>query len=463
MVVDEAITDAVLGIAPRVIVEIPVRHGKSELGSHWAPVWFLERHPDRAIILTSYEAGFAAHWGRRVRDTIDEHADQLSVRLKSSSKAANRWHTTKGGGMITAGVGGPVTGYGANLLLIDDPFKNAAEAESPVRRAHVWDWFRSTAYTRVEPGGAIVILMARWHEDDLVGRLLRQQEEEGGEPWRVVRMPALADSPDDPLGRRHDLPCPWCDGDRTLGSRTCHGCGGAGIVGEALWPERRDRSGLLDIKSTVGSYYFNALYQQRPSAPEGAILKRADWKRYKVLPYHLDEIIASWDFTFGDSDSRKPKKDNESSWTVGMVWARAGADYYAVDLWRGKVDYAEAKQAMQAFSAKHPGAVKKLVENKANGPAILSDLRHVLPGMVPTEPGRLGSKVARARAASAPLEAGNVHLPEGAAWAHDFIEEAAAFPNGENDDQVDAYSQAINYFTGGGLAPTSDDYGTIRR
>ena len=217
----------------RLIVTVPPRHGKSELVSHWLPVWYLANWPSRRVMLASYEATFAASWGRKVRNTLLQNP-VIGVRLAQDSASQAIWETTESGGMVTAGVGGPITGRGADLLLIDDPIKNAQEAASPVVRESIWDWWQRVARPRLEPGAAVVVMMARWHQDDPVGRLLR----EGAERWQVVDLPALAEV-GDVLGRQ---------------------------VGEPLWPERYPLSALLALQREVGPEAWAALYQQRPTA-----------------------------------------------------------------------------------------------------------------------------------------------------------------------------------------------------
>ncbi|HYG67585.1 MAG TPA: phage terminase large subunit [Anaeromyxobacteraceae bacterium] len=423
-----------VGRHKRVILSVPPRHGKSELASHWLPVWALELWPWMRIILTSYEARFASRWGRTVRDTIQTNGRELNVRVSRKSSAANQWDTTAGGGMLTAGVGGPITGWGANLFLIDDPFKNADQANSQLYRDKVWEWWQSTAYTRIEPfrdgrEGVALLTMARWHEDDLAGRLERFGDE-GGEPWHVIRLPALADDVDDPLGRR---------------------------IGEALWPERRSEEQLLNIKTAIGSYYFDALFQERPAPESGDIFKRDAWRFYSKLPdlFRFELFVVSWDMSFDD-------KGKDPSYVVGQVWGKLGGDFYLVDQVRAQLNFPATKLTVRTFSAKHPYAALKLVEDKANGPAIIAELARSVPGLVPVNP--MGDKVARARAVSPLQESGNIFLPspELAPWIHDFVAEAAAFPNGQHDDQVDSMTQALIRLNGVPVADP-DAYADSRR
>jgi predicted phage terminase large subunit-like protein len=400
------LAEAAFGQRRRIAVSMGPRHGKSELISHWFPAWYLNLFPDRRIILASYEADFAAHWGRKVRNTIAANANHLRVRLAEDSTAANRWETTSGGGMSTAGVGGPLMGKGAHLLLVDDPIKNAEEAASQTYRDRTWAWWTSTAYTRLEPDGIAVVIMTRWHEDDLVGRLLKEHDAEG-EAWDVLSLPALAEE-DDPLGRQIDEP---------------------------LWPARFDRKALDRIRSAVGSYVWTSLYQQRPSPAEGGMFKRHWWRFWRVLPGHFDEVIQSWDFAF--------KETKHSDFVVGQVWGRRGAEKYLLDQVRARMDFTSSLAAVRNLSLKWPRAMAKLVEGKANGPAVIAALKKEIPGLIEVEPH--GSKESRAAAVTPQIEAGNVYLPEAtlSPWIHEYVEEHAAFPNGAHDDQVDASSQAL--------------------
>jgi len=209
----------------RVIVDMPPRHGKSELCSHWLPAWFLAVWPRKRVILASYEADFAATWGRKVRNTLQESG--LGV-ISPESQAADHWETTQGGGMVTAGVGGPITGRGADLLIIDDPVKNSEEANSPTYREHMWEWWQTTARPRLEPGASIVVIMTRWHVDDLVGRLLA----DNSEPWEHRVLPAITD-------------------------------------GKALWPERFGVQALIETRNAIGEAAWQSLYMQQPSSVGG--------------------------------------------------------------------------------------------------------------------------------------------------------------------------------------------------
>lgn len=257
------LVDVAEGRTRRLIVTMAPRHGKSECISKYFPAWYIGRFPERRVILTSYEADFAANWGRKVRDLLDEFGPEyFGVRVRRDSSAANRWDLEgHAGGMVTAGVGGPITGRGADIFICDDPIKNAEEAASEAIRERNKDWWRSTAYTRLEPGGSAVIVCTRWHHDDLAGWLIAGGAGDGdgaASAWEVLNLPALAED-DDPLGRE---------------------------PGEALWPERYDRAALDEIRrsANVGEYFFAAMYQGRPVPKSGGMFKTSWFSIVDVCP-----------------------------------------------------------------------------------------------------------------------------------------------------------------------------------
>ncbi len=402
--ISREIVDAISAGRGRIIVELPVRHGKSEFISYWTPTWFLDLFPQKRVILTSYEADFAATWGRKVRNEIETN-ELLSVKLRQDSHAANRFETADGGGMITAGVGGPITGRGGDLIVVDDPIKNEQEAMSELRRKRIIDWFNSTLYTRCEPNATIVVLMARWHEEDLAGYLKETHQDK----WRLISLPAVAEE-NDILGRK---------------------------PGQALCPDRYGEEDLENIRVAVGPRVWSAIYQQRPTPMEGEIWRRSAWKFYSQNPAVFDEIIQSWDMTFCDSES--------SDFVVGQVWGRRGPLKYLLDERRGRWSFTDTLSQFVELSKKWPTAYCKLVESKANGFAIENQLRSKITGIRLVNP--QGNKVARATACEPQIESGHVHLPDPKfyPWVNEFIEEASSFPRGKHDDRVDAASQALNF------------------
>lgn len=433
MLLNEKLLAVSRGECKRLIVMMPPRHGKSWHTSKYFPAWFIGSNPDSRIILAGYEADFAAKWGREARTLLEEHSQLFGVKLNPDSSAANRWDLAgREGGMNSLGVGGAITGRGANVFLIDDPLKNSEEAHSQTFREKQWEWYQSVCYTRLEPGASIILTMARWHEDDLAGRLL-EESNRGGDQWDVVRLPAIAGE-DDQLGRQ---------------------------PGEALWPERYDVDALASIERTVGGYVWSALYQQQPAPITGNILKR-HWFRYwrpadrtlspvtvrlpdgsqsqfepVELPSRFDYILQSWDMTFKDTAS--------SDFVVGQAWGGVGADRFLLDQTRARLDFPATLQAVRSMSKKWPSATLKLVEDKANGSAVIASLQREIGGFIPIEPE--GGKIARCHAITAQVEGGNVYVPHPhiAGWVSGLLDECVSFPSGKNDDQVDSLTQALNW------------------
>jgi predicted phage terminase large subunit-like protein len=422
----------------RLIVSMPPRHGKSELVSRRLPAYLLGLNPDAQIIAASYAADLAARMNRDVQRIIDSPAYARAFpATRISSKAVRTVGSDinhsylrnmdlfeiigRRGTYRCAGVGGGITGMGADFAIIDDPFKNRQEADSKARRELVWGWYTSTLFTRLEKGGKVLLTMTRWHEDDLAGRLLagkaRDEGDDSAEPWTLFEFPAIREDAPGGVVNPHD----------------------PRAQGEALWPGKYDLKALRGIRRQVGPREFNALYQQRPAPQEGGLFKRK-WmvRRYTTRPARFERVITSWDAAFKD------KKD--SDYVVGVVLGLAGAQVYVLDLVRDRMGFTATCAAMAALAAKWPEAREHLMEDKANGPAILDAVKAKLPGLIPVEPD--GSKEARASATTGYWEAGDVLLPEAAPWLHDFVEEHAVFPNGVNDDQVDAMAQGVRRLLG---------------
>jgi predicted phage terminase large subunit-like protein len=306
-----------------------------------------------------------------------------------------------------------------NSGIIDDPLKNAKEALSAtIKRGHQ-DWYSSTFYTRAEPDAPIMIVMTRWAEDDLAGWQLSQESEDEPECWHIVNFEAIKEEYAPKFPPNCTVEPDWRR------------------PGEALCPERFDIAKLTKIKKRLGEYFWNALYQQRPSPLEGSHFKRSWWQYYKVLPSDFDMVIQSWDCTFKDT--------NKSDFVVGQVWGKRGGQFYLIDQVRDRMDFPTTIAAIRALSAKYPNAGAKLVEDKANGPAVISSLEREIPGIIAIEPE--GGKLVRAVAIAPFVEAGNVFLPDPsiASWVGDYVGEFSTFPNGANDDMCDSTSQAINW------------------
>jgi predicted phage terminase large subunit-like protein len=388
----------------RLLITMPPRHSKSLHVSENLPAYYLGRNPDHRVITASHTADLAFTFSRRVRNKImDPRWPFPLVTIAGDKSAVKAWDISgRLGGYMAVGVGGSPAGHGANLIIVDDPVGSAAEAESEASREAVWEWYQGTLRDRLEPGGSMIITSTRWHEDDLTGHLLAEMRK-GGEIWKHLYLPAISER----------------NGNR-----------------EALWPERWPIESLESIKKAVGSRVWESRFQGNPSPLEGGLLQRSWWRFYRSLPPKLGGHIQSWDMSFRETKT--------GSYVVGQIWACLGADRYLVDQIRFRGDFPTALQAVKSFTKKWPQARLKLIENKANGPAIVSSLRHEVSGLVEVNP--VGGKLARASAISPQVESGNVYLPdpEFNPWVYDFIEECAAFPHAAHDDQVDAMSQALS-------------------
>jgi predicted phage terminase large subunit-like protein len=388
----------------RLILNAPPRHGKSFTTSHWLPTWYLDMWPKRRIGFTSYGGDFASDWGKSVRDEFLMN-NNTWTKLRTDSKARGSWLTTEDGGMKCAGVGGPLTGRGFDLVIIDDPHKNWEEAMSPQARERVIEWFNATLYTRLEPGAVIIVIQTRWHESDLTGYLINEHRDD----WEVIRYPALAEDDSDILGRKE---------------------------GEALCPERFTAERLEDMKATMGSYIFAGLYQQRPAPLQGGMVSK-DWFKFHepaitANNIKFDEVIQTWDLQF---------KATGTSYVVGQVWGRKGADAYLLDQKRAKMGFNEQMRAIAVMSARWPDAHTKYIEDAADAQAVKSTLQNEIPGIV-LLPAK-GSKEANLAAVVGMIESGNVYLPLGVDWLESYLIELSTFPNAVNDDQVDATSMAL--------------------
>lgn len=425
---DAFLADVVAGRSPRLMLTMPPRHGKSELASRRFPAYALGRYPDLSVISTSYAADLSSRMNRDVQRVID--SPEYRELFPGTALYGKNIRTVGNGSYLrnsdifeivghkgcyrSAGVGGGITGMGGHIVIVDDPFKDRASADSPTIRQNVWDWYTSTLYTRLAPGGGVLIINTRWHMADLSGRLLEAEARGEGDHWRVVDFPAIAMV--DEAHRR---------------------------AGEALHPERYPLEQLLAIKKALGTRDWEALYQQRPT-PDGGNIFKAEWLRFwlpKDLPEQFDQLLISWDMTFKDGD--------DTDFVVGQVWGRKGADRYLLDQVRRRMGFTDTVAAFRALAAKWPGATRKLVEDKANGPAVIDALKHAVPGIIPVEPD--GSKTARAHAVTTFFEAGNVLIPhpEHCPWAREYVAELTQFPGAPHDDQCFAAGTLVATLRGG--------------
>lgn len=377
------------GDIKRLMIFMPPRHGKSELASRRFPAWFLGRNPKAEIIAASYNSDLATDFGREVRAIVssEECRRLFNIDVRVDSKAADRWHTDQGGAYRAAGVGTAMTGRGADLLLIDDPVKDREEADSELRRSRVWDWYRSTAYTRLSPNGRVVVIQTRWHEDDLAGKLL-----EGGDEWEVLSLPAMLED------------------------------------GSALWPERFPVERLEAIKRTVGPREWSALYMQRPQPDEGTFFQRGWFNEWDKLPPLR---------IYGTSDYAVTEEGGD--YTVHRVWGVCPeGGIYRLDGWRGQTASDQWIESKIDLIAKHKpaawfgeaGVIQKAVEPMLRRRMLERRVFCRLEWMP-----SIHDKATRARGFQARAAMGRVWFESGA-----DLSEFLAFPAGKHDDEVDVAS-----------------------
>lgn len=423
--------DVMAGKQPRLIIQAPPRSGKSELFSRRFPAWAFGQNPDLQIIAASYSTDLASRMNRDVQRIIDSEEYQgvfPETTLNGKNIATVSGQSLRNseifeivghaGAYRSAGVGAGITGMGADIGIIDDPVKDAKEANSQTIRDAVWDWYTTTFYTRLSPKSGILLGMTRWHEDDLAGRLLREMANDGDQ-WRIVSFPAIAEEDEE-----------------------------FRLEGEALHPERYDLERLTKIKKAVGSQAWNALYQQRPSSKGGDIIKGAWFKRYSVLPRMKRVIIA------GDT-AQKIKQHNDFSVFLAAGLAVDGG-VYIFDLIRGKWEAPELEQKLSDVWNKYRSMPvhKVYIEDKSSGTSLIQNIQRKQ--RIPIEGVQVDTdKYTRVLGVQGYIESGYIYLPNDAEWIEDFIKECEAFTatdSHKHDDQVDAMVMAITELMGGGVS-----------
>ena len=392
------------------VLSTPPQHGKSMTVTETFPSWYVGKYPDRRCIVACYNDDFAGKFGRRNKTKIEEYGQFIFNIVLSKCSDRDIEIANKSGGIITRGIMAGITGNSGDLIIIDDPVKNRQEADSITYRERLWEEWQNSIKTRTQAGTKIIIIQTRWHEDDLAGRVIREEKN-----VEVINLPVEAEE-NDLLGRN---------------------------VGDALCPEiGKDRKWLEAFKESYlkdpegGARAWNALFQGRPTSEEGNKFKREWWQFYDVLPEHMPLKVISVDATFKD--------DEDSDYVAIEVWGKVNADFYLIDLIKRRMNFPDTVRAIKAMDAKYPDRHSILIEDKANGPAIIATLRHEIAGIIAEKP--KDSKIARANAATGFVESGNVYLPRYADFTAEFIEELAAFPRGINDDLVDAFTQFINKY-----------------
>ena len=420
----EAFDRIAKGSLKRLIINMPPRHTKSEFASYLLPAYIMGRKPSTKIIEATHTGELAVRFGRKVRDLMSMETYKeifTDVELKQDSKAAGRWDTDHGGEYFAVGVGGAMTGRGADLLIIDDPHSEQ-DAASDLALENCWDWYTSGPRSRLQPGGAVVIVMTRWGTKDLTARLLKAQASHKADRWEVIEFPAILPS------------------------------------GKPLWPEFWSIDELQGVKASLSAQKWNAMYQQQPTNDEGAILKREWWRVWPHdEPPPVDYIIQSYDTAY----SKKETADFSAITTWGVFYPDqdSGPNIILLGVRKGRWDFPELKRiAKDEYDEWKPDNV--LIEAKATGITLQQELRRVGIPVTMYSPGgrRSGQdKIARANSVAPILEAGMVWAPD-TDWADELVEECAAFPNGDNDDLVDTTTQALMRFRSGNFVALDSDY-----
>lgn len=400
--------DVESGRIKRLAVLMAPRHGKSKLSSELFPSWYLGRDPKRRILSLSYGQDLADVFGRSVRNYLKAPTFAAlfpECKLSDDSNSIKRFNVSGGGGYATIGVGGATTGRGADLLLLDDLIKDREQADSPVYRENLIDWYKSVARTRLQPGGSIVLVQTRWGTTDFVAWLLSETAHEN---WEVISLPAIAFD-NDPLNRQ---------------------------PGEALWPEAYPLLALEEIRQTLGSRDWNALYQQCPLSDADLIFQNKWLQFYDQPPRVCDRIIHSWDLSFGGTQAG-------SSWVVGQVWGIVDENKYLLHMTREQMGFSDTLAAIR-LTDKLYEADEILIENKANGPATIETLKSEIGyRLKAVEPG--GSKSDRAYGIVPQFERGEVWFPNPLQheWVKPLLTEMQSFPKSVTDDCVDSMTQAL--------------------
>jgi len=409
------------GSLKRLIVNMPPRHTKSEFASYLFPAYIMGKNPQTKIIQTSHTAELSQRFGRKTKQLIDsgEYKEVFpETTLQADSKAAGRWDTSAGGEYFAAGVGGAITGRGADLLIIDDPHSEQ-DALSLTAMENAYEWYTSGPRQRLQPGGAIVLVMTRWSTVDLTGQLMKAQAEPKADQWEVVEFPALMES------------------------------------GKPAWPEYWKLEELESVKASLAVSKWNAQWMQEPTSEEGAIIKREWWREWEPedIPA-LKYIIQSYDTAY----SKKETADYSAVTTWGVFEPEEERQgLILLDAQRGRWDFPELKEvAMKEYNYWEPEMV--LIEAKASGMPLSDELRRSGLPVTNYTPTRGNDKFTRVNAVAPMFEAGSIYYPEGRRFAEEVIEECAAFPFGENDDYVDTVTQALLRFRQTGLIQLQQDY-----
>lgn len=410
------------GKLKRLIVCLPPRHTKSEFASTFFPAWMMGLRSNLKIIQTTHTAELAVRFGRRVRNIIDSDEYQEvfpDLKLEADNKSAGRWTTNGGGESFYAGVGGAITGRGADLLIIDDPVSEQ-DALSPTAMDSVYEWYTSGPRQRLQPGGIIVIVMTRWSTKDLVGKVLKKQGDDHADQWDIVEFPAIMPESNEPL-----------------------------------WPEYWRKEELLSVKASLPIAKWNSQWMQNPTAEEGSIVKREWWRTWEpeAVP-HYTYVIQSYDTAF----SKKETADYSAitTWAVFDPESGSSEQIILLDAKRVRLDFPELKKlAWEEYKYWEPDCI--LIEAKASGTPLTQELRRMGIPVTAYTPSRGQDKIARMNSVAPIFESGMVWAPD-APFAEEVIEEMASFPYGDHDDYCDSATMALMRFRQGGFLSLDDDY-----
>jgi predicted phage terminase large subunit-like protein len=413
------------GTCKRLIINMPPRHTKSEFASYLLPAWFLGKFPHKKVIQASNTGELAVGFGRKVRNLVDSEVYSSifpNLALQADSKAAGRWNTSKGGDYFAIGVGGTVTGKGADVLIIDDPHSEqeaAMAASNPDIYDKVFEWYTSGPRQRLQPGGSIVVVMTRWAQRDLTGQVLKSAAQRSGEEWEVIEFPAILPS------------------------------------GNPLWPQFWSLAELEALREELPNAKWQAQYQQNPVGNESAIVKRDWWKWWeKDDPPVCDYILQSWDTAF--------EKTQRADYSAGTTWGifACEEDNFAPNIillntYKKRVEFPDLKRdVMREYNEYEPDSL--IVEKKASGAPLIYDLRAMGIPVQEYTPGKGQDKIARLNSVSDIIASGKVWVPQ-TRWAEELVDEVAAFPSGEHDDLVDATTLALMRFRQGGFLRLPSD------
>ena len=415
------------GTCKRLIINMPPRHTKSEFASYLLPAWFLGNFPHKKVIQTSHTAELAVGFGRKVRNLVDQdiYKDIFpSVELQSDSKAAGRWNTSKGGDYFAIGVGGAVTGKGADILIIDDPHseQEAALAEvNPEIYDKTYEWYTSGPRQRLQPGGAIVIVMTRWSKKDLTGQVLKAAAQRSGEEWEVIEFPAILPS------------------------------------GNPLWPEFWSIKELEALRTELPNQKWMAQYQQNPTSDSAAIVKREWWQLWEEdHPPQCEFVLQSWDTAFekhnrADYSASTPRGVSSQEDPGGIMQA----NIILLNAFRKRMEFPELKRkAIEESREWEPDSI--IIEKKATGAPLIYEMRAMGIPVQEFTPSKGNDKISRLNAVSDLFASGRVWMP-GTHWAEEVVDEVASFPGGDHDDYVDSVSMALMRFRKGGYIRTDLD------